>query len=75
MGVAGGWHKTIAYAREGGEVDCVTPTLSTPLSVLKLWVTDESAVSVSERSAVKQSNEFESSAECLESLTKQGTTE
>jgi len=36
---------------------------------------DESAVSESERPAVEQSNEFESSAERLESPTKQGTTE
>jgi len=38
----------------------------------KSWVTDESAVSESERPAVEQSNEFESSAGRLGSPTKQG---
>ena len=41
----------------------------------KSWVTDESAVSESERPAVEQSNEFESSAGRLGSPTKQGPTE
>ena len=41
----------------------------------KSWVTNKSAVSVSERPAAEQSNESESSAERLESPTKQGPTE
>ena len=41
----------------------------------KSWVTNESAVGESERPAVEQSNEFESSTESLKSPAKQGPTE
>ena len=54
-------------------VDKVKPYVSDYMP--KSWVTNESAVSESERPAVEQSNEFESSTERLESLTKEGPTE
>jgi len=54
-------------------VDKVKPYVSDYMP--KSWVTNESAVSESERPAVEQSNEFESSTERLESPTKQGPTE
>jgi len=54
-------------------VDKVKPYVSDYMP--KSWVMDESAVSESERPAVEQSNEFESSTERLESPTKQGPTE
>jgi len=54
-------------------VDKVKPYVSDYMP--KSWVTNKSAVSESERPAVEQSNEFESSAERLKSPMKQGPTE
>jgi len=53
-------------------VDNVKPYVSASDYMPKSWVMDESAVSESERPAVEQSNEFESSAERLGSPTNQG---
>jgi len=54
-------------------VDKVKPYVSDYMP--KSWVMDKSTVSESERPAVEQSNEFESSAERLQSPMKQGPTD